>query len=177
MPHSWRTNSLGAALGLDPVPSSGSVVDDEAVLDQVDSTFWTISNVMESSGPWWTGPSTMVCMLEWSQRLGFCPHEFVSVDAVVPAHAGVGFNGRFAVLAEVDSDDEATPEVRARRRRDASSPSFPPTEAQKLTWSLHPNPARRRRRWNPSFLQFPKAKWGQMWKSMWCHRPMLRQLR
>ena len=56
-------------------------------------------------------------------------HEFVSVDAVVPAHTGVGYNGRFAVLAEEDSDDEAMLEVRACRRQVAASPSFPPTEA------------------------------------------------
>ena len=51
--------------------------------------------------------------------------EFVSVDAVVLA--GVGFNGRFAVLAEEDSDFEVMPEV--RHARVAASPSFPPTEA------------------------------------------------
>ena len=33
------THSLGAALGLDPVPRSGSGVDDEANLDHMDSTF------------------------------------------------------------------------------------------------------------------------------------------
>ena len=52
--------------------------------------------------------------------------EFVSVDAVVLA--GVGYNGRFAVLAEEDSVFEVMLEVRACRRRVAASPSFPPTE-------------------------------------------------
>ena len=51
--------------------------------------------------------------------------DFVSVDAVVPA--GVVYNGRFAVLAEEDNDEEVMLEVRACRRRVAASPSLPPT--------------------------------------------------
>ena len=50
----------------------------------------------------------MVCIRMEDQSQGFrvpsASHEFVSVDAVVPA--GVGYNGRFAVLAEEDSDEE-----------------------------------------------------------------------
>ena len=39
----------------------------------------------------------------------------------------MGHNGRFAALAEEDSDEEVMLEVRACRRRVAASPSFPPT--------------------------------------------------
>ena len=58
------------------------------------------------------------------QRLGSRPRLTRS-----SASLGVGFNGRFAVLAEEDSDDEAMPGVKACRRRVTTSPSFPPTEA------------------------------------------------
>ena len=93
------TNSLGAALWLDPMPSD---VDDEAVPDHVDSTFldhferdlgilplvdMTIHDGVHPHG----GPVPEVAVPSSS-------HEFLSVDAVVPA--GVGYNGRFAVLAE-----------------------------------------------------------------------------
>ena len=90
------TNTLGAALGLDPVPSSGDV-DDEAVPDHVNSTFLvnfeldldvlcTVVDVTINDGV--------------RAHFGAVPevgvpsasHEFVSVAAVVPAHAGVGFN-------------------------------------------------------------------------------------
>ena len=66
-------------------------------------------------------------LMLWEKEFGVpcASQEFVSVDAVVPA--GVGYNGRFAVLAEEDSDEEVMLEVRARRRRVAASPSFPPT--------------------------------------------------
>ena len=125
------THSLGAALGLDPVPRSGSGVDDEANLDHMDSTFldhferdlgvlhvvdMTIHDGVRPHG----GPVPEVGVPSASQ-------EFVSVDAVVPV--GVGYNARFEVLAEEDSDGEAMCEVRACRRRVAASPSFPPTEA------------------------------------------------
>ena len=65
--------------------------------------FWTILNVIWAFSP----PSTRVHI-----RI-----EFVSV----------GHNGRFAALAQEDSDEEVMFEVRACRRRVAASPSFPPT--------------------------------------------------
>ena len=46
--------------------------------------------------------------------------------AVVPTSAGIGCNGRFAVLAE-ESEGEAEPEVMFQRRR-VVSPSVPSTE-------------------------------------------------
>ena len=63
-------------------------------------------------------PSTMVCirMEDQSQSLGSHPR----------LSAGVGSNGRFAVLEE-DRDEEVMFEVRACWRRVAASPSFPPT--------------------------------------------------
>ena len=46
--------------------------------------------------------------------------------AAVPASAGIGYNGRFAVLAE-ESEEEAEPELLFQRRR-VVSPSVPSTE-------------------------------------------------
>ena len=47
------------------------------------------------------------------------------MNTVVPASAGIGYNGRFAVLAE-ESEDEAEPELLLQRRR--VLPSVPSTE-------------------------------------------------
>ena len=81
------TNSFGAALGLDAVPRSGGDVDDEAIPDLMDSTFLdhlgVLSAIHDGASIWRTSPRV------WGP---------VRVDAVVPA--GVGYNGRFAVLAE-----------------------------------------------------------------------------
>ena len=78
------TNSLGTALGLDSLPTSVSDVDHEAISDHGDSTF--LDNFERDQG--------VVCPVV--NIHGERPHG----GAVVPASAGIGYNGRFAVLAE-----------------------------------------------------------------------------
>ena len=107
------TNSLGAALGLDPLPNSVSDVDKEMISDHGDSTF--LDNFERDLGVVFPVVGTTI-------DDGVRPHG----GAVVPASAGIGYNGRFAVLAE-ESEDEAEPEVMLQRRR-VVSPSVESTE-------------------------------------------------
>ena len=126
-PPTCATHLENMTNSLDSLPSSGSDVD-EAVSDHVDSTF--LDNFERDL----CVPGPVVDMTindDARSHGGVGPvHEFVSIATVVPANAGIGYYGRFAVLAEEDSeDDEVMPEVRACRRRVVASPSFPPTEA------------------------------------------------
>ena len=103
-------NSLGAASGLHPMPTSVSDVDHEAIPDHGDSTF--LDNFERDLG--------VVCpVVDMTIDDGERPHG----GAVVPASAG-GYNGRFAVLAE-ESEDEAEPELLSQRHRVV--PSVPST--------------------------------------------------
>ena len=105
------TSSLGAALGLHPLPTAVSDVDHEAISDHGDSTF--LDNFERDLA--------VVCpVVDMTIDDGERPHG----GAVNPASAGQGYNGRFAVLAE-ESEDEAEPELLSQRRRVV--PSVPST--------------------------------------------------
>ena len=89
-----------------------SDVDHEAISDHGDSTF--LDNFERDLG--------VVCpVVDMTIDDGGRPHG----RAGVPASAGIGYNGRFAVLAE-ESEDEAEPELLFQRRRVV--PSVPTSE-------------------------------------------------
>ena len=101
--------------GIPPKSTKHAEITQMLMIKQWIPRFWTISNVMWAVLPAFHDgvhphgePVPEFGVLSASQ-------EFVIVDAVVLA--GEGHNGRFAVLAEDDSDEEVMLEVRACGRR------------------------------------------------------------
>ena len=103
-------------------------MDHEAISEHGDSTFW--DNFKRDLG--------VVCpVVDMTIDDGERPHG----GAVVPAGAGIGYNGRFAVLAE-ESEDEAEPELLFQRRS-----CFPNRILWTLNLFINPRPEVPRWRW------------------------------